>query len=216
MTGRIGVLALQGDSLEHRAMLETLGAEVVEVRLPRHLEQVSALVIPGGESTTLSLLLGSAGLTEPLRRRLAAGMPALGTCAGMILLAEEVLDGRPDQETLSAIDLVVRRNAFGRQLESFEADLDVAGLDGGPMHAVFIRAPLVERAGPEVEVLASVERDGVSRPVVCRQGGVIVAAFHPELSGDTRLHELLLERVAGDPGGETVGSPVLGAPAAGA
>jgi len=191
----IGVLALQGDSAEHRQLLERLGADVVEVRLPKDLEQVEAIVVPGGESTTLSLLLQSAGLFEPLASRLAEGLPALGTCAGMILLAEEVLDGRPDQRSLGAIELSVRRNAFGRQLQSFEADLDVAGIEGGPMHAVFIRAPLVERAGEGVEVLARVERAGVEQPVVCRQGNVIVAAFHPELSGDGRLHELLLEKV---------------------
>ncbi len=192
MSTPVGVLALQGDSLEHTAMLGRLGAEVVEVRLPKDLERAGAIVLPGGESTTLSLLIESAGLAEPLRERLAGGMPALGTCAGMILLAGEVLDGRPDQLNLAAIDLAVRRNAFGRQVDSFEADLEVAGLEGGPMHAVFIRAPFVERAGPAVEVLASVERGGVRRPVVCRQGKVIVASFHPELSGDPRLHELLL------------------------
>ncbi|HTW99135.1 MAG TPA: pyridoxal 5'-phosphate synthase glutaminase subunit PdxT [Acidimicrobiales bacterium] len=192
----VGVLALQGDSLEHRQLLEHLGAEVVEVRLPRDLERAEAIVIPGGESTTLSLLLGSSGLFDPLADRLAAGMPALGTCAGMILLAGEVLDGRPDQRSFSAIDLSVRRNAFGRQVDSFEADLEVTGVGGPPMHAVFIRAPLVERAGPSVEVLASVERAGTSRPVVCRQENVVVAAFHPELSGETRLHELLLAALA--------------------
>jgi 5'-phosphate synthase pdxT subunit len=188
----VGVLALQGDSAEHRAVLERLGADVVGVRLPRDLDGVEAIVIPGGESTTLSLLLGSAGLFEPLAARLDAGMPALGTCAGMILLAREVLGGRPDQRSLSAIDLSVRRNAFGRQIDSFESDLEVTGVPGGTMHAVFIRAPLVERAGPSVEVLAAVQRSGGTYPVVCRQGNVIVAAFHPELSGETRLHELLL------------------------
>ncbi len=191
----VGVLALQGDSLEHAELLRSIGAEVVEVRRPAELDGVGAIVIPGGESTTLSLLLGSSGLFEPLRARLEEGMPALGTCAGMILLAREILDGRPDQLSFGVIDLSVRRNAFGRQLDSFEADLDLAGAAGPPMHAVFIRAPVVERAGPEVEVLASVERAGRSKPVVCRQGEVIVAAFHPELSGDPRLHQMLLERV---------------------
>jgi 5'-phosphate synthase pdxT subunit len=137
----------------------------------------------------MSLLLGSSGLLDPLRARLAEGMPAFGTCAGMILLASEVLDGRADQHALGAIDISVRRNAFGRQVDSFETDIDVTGLDE-PLHAVFIRAPVVERVGPDVEVLASVAfPDGSSHPVVCRQGPVLVAAFHPELSGDLRLHQ---------------------------
>lgn len=190
--GCIGVLALQGDFREHLRLLAGLGVEARAVRLPRDLEAVSALIVPGGESTTLSLLAESAGLLEPLRERLVAGMPTLGTCAGMILLAAEIVDGKPGQHCLGAIDISVRRNAFGRQRESFEADLDVAGL-GAPMHAVFIRAPVVERAGPDVEVLASVEvpHQG-QKAVVCRQGPVLVASFHPELAGDTRLHELFL------------------------
>jgi 5'-phosphate synthase pdxT subunit len=189
----IGVLALQGDVVEHEAVLVSLGAAVRRVRRPADLQAVDALVLPGGESTTLGMLLDSGGLTVPLRARLAAGMPALGTCAGMILLAHEVLDGRPDQRPLDAIDITVRRNAFGRQLESFEADLPVAALGEPALHAVFIRAPIVERCGPQVDVLAEVVGpDGSRRPVVCREGPVIVAAFHPELSGDTRLHQLLL------------------------
>jgi 5'-phosphate synthase pdxT subunit len=191
----VGVLALQGDVREHVSLLEHLGAQVVPVRRPRDLDGIEALVLPGGESTTLSMLVGSSGLAEPLAARLAAGMPALGTCAGMILLSSEILDGRADQLCLRAIDVSVRRNAFGRQLDSFEADLDVTDIDG-PMHAVFIRAPVVERVGAGVEVLASVEAGGVAWPVVCRQGRVIVASFHPELSGETRLHELLLADVA--------------------
>ena len=140
----------------------------------------------------MSLLLESSGLLEPVRERLAAGMPAFGTCAGMILLAGEVLDGRPDQRSLGAIDIAVRRNAFGRQVDSFETDLDVKGIET-PLHAVFIRAPVVERVGPGVEVLASVTfPDGSEHPVVCRQGPVLVAAFHPELSGDLRLHREFL------------------------
>jgi 5'-phosphate synthase pdxT subunit len=170
----------------------------VEVRTPTDLASVDALVLPGGESTTMSLLLQSSGLLAPLRQRLTNGMPAFGTCAGMILLAAEVVDGRPDQERLGAIDIGVRRNAFGRQIDSFETDLDVDGLDG-PVHAVFIRAPVVEWVGPGVEVLARVTGvDGESRPVVCRQGPVLVTAFHPELSGDLRLHELFLESARGD------------------
>jgi pyridoxal 5'-phosphate synthase pdxT subunit len=190
----VGVLALQGDARNHSRILADLGVQAVEVRTPPDLDRVDAVVIPGGESTTMSLLLSTSGLLGPLRERIAGGMPALGTCAGMILLAGRVLDGRPDQEQLGGIDIVVRRNAFGRQVDSFETDLDVAGVDGGPVRAVFIRAPVVEEAGPGVEVLATVT-DGTDggRPVVCRQGPVVVTAFHPELAGDPRLHELFLE-----------------------
>lgn len=166
----------------------------MEVRVPSDLDGVSSIVIPGGESTTISLLLQSSGLLAPLQARLGAGMPALGTCAGMILLASEVLDGRPDQICLGAIDISVRRNAFGRQRESFEADLDLssAGITA-PLHAVFIRAPVVERTGPDVEVLATVKMPDGEKPVVCRQGPVLVSSFHPELVGEPRLHELFLE-----------------------
>jgi 5'-phosphate synthase pdxT subunit len=191
-SGRVGVLALQGDVREHARALTELGAGVLEIRTPAQLDAVEALVMPGGESTTMSLLLESSGLLEPLTERLRDGLPVFGTCAGMILLATEVADGRPDQVRLGAVDIGVRRNAFGRQVDSFETDLDVAGL-AAPFHAVFIRAPVVEWVGPDVEVLARVTgRDGVERPVVCRQGPVLVAAFHPELSGDLRLHEEFL------------------------
>lgn len=193
----VGVLALQGDVAEHSAVLDALGATVRAVRRPEHLEGLQALVLPGGESTTLSLLLQSSGLFEPLGERLAAGLPVLGTCAGMILLSRQVLDGRPDQKSFGTIDIVIRRNAFGRQVESFESTLEVTGLSE-PMHAVFIRAPFVESVGEGVEVLAAVRRsDGSPRPVVCRQDNVLVAAFHPELSGDDRLHRLLLARARG-------------------
>jgi 5'-phosphate synthase pdxT subunit len=166
------------------------------VRTAVDLAAVDALVLPGGESTTMSLLLESSGLLEPLRERLGAGLPAFGTCAGMILLAREVVDGRPDQHRMGAIDIGVRRNAFGRQVDSFETDLAVDSLTD-PLHAVFIRAPAVEWAGPDVEVLASVTgADGISRPVVCRQGPVLVCAFHPELSGDQRLHQMFLDGAA--------------------
>jgi len=189
---RVGVLALQGDFREHIELLRHLGADAFEVRGPAELRRAGAIVLPGGESTTMSLLLESSGLLAPLQERLAAGMPALGTCAGMILLATEILDGRPDQHHFGAIDISVRRNAFGRQRDSFEADLDVDGLEQ-PLHAVFVRAPVVERAGPEVEVLASVTMDdGDEKPVVCRQGRVLVTSFHPELALDPRLHELFL------------------------
>jgi pyridoxal 5'-phosphate synthase pdxT subunit len=188
-----GVLALQGDFEAHAAMLGSAGSTVVrEVRGGRELEQCDALVIPGGESTTIGLLLDDHDLIEPLRARIADGMPVLGTCAGMIVLARTVVDravvrGAP-QPLVGVVDVTVRRNAYGRQVDSFETELDVKGFDE-PLHAVFIRAPVVEDAGSEVEVLA--EYDG--RPVVVRQGSVLLAAFHPELAGDDRLHRLLLE-----------------------
>jgi pyridoxal 5'-phosphate synthase pdxT subunit len=172
-------------------VLEGLGAAVRQVRGADDLAEVDGLVIPGGESTTISLLLESTGLLDPLRARLASGFPALGTCAGMILLATGLVDGRPDQHLLGALDIDVRRNAFGRQVHSFEADLRVDGLQGRPLHAVFIRAPVVERAGPSVEVLAEVD----GRPVLCREGAVLASAFHPELVDDPRLHELFLSTV---------------------
>jgi 5'-phosphate synthase pdxT subunit len=172
-------------------MLSRLGVEPVACRLPSDLDDVDALVLPGGESTTMSMLLESSGLFEPLAERLAAGMPALGTCAGMILLGREILDGRDDQRCFDAIDIAVRRNAFGRQVDSFESDLDVSEVAGGPLHAVFIRAPVVEAMGDEVEVLATVD----GRPVLCRQGHVLVAAFHPELGDDPRLHEFFVDEV---------------------
>jgi pyridoxal 5'-phosphate synthase pdxT subunit len=186
---KVGILALQGDVSEHAQALTDLGADAVEVRTPEQLPAVDALVLPGGESTTMSKLLESSELFEPIASRLAEGMPAFGTCAGMILLASEVLDGRPDQRSFGVIDLSVRRNAFGRQVDSFEAELDVDGV--GRVPAVFIRAPYVERAGEGVEILARVD----DHPVLCRQGPVLVAAFHPELSGDLRLHELFLREV---------------------
>lgn len=187
---KVGVLALQGAVRPHVAILASLGATPVEVRTPAQLADVEALVLPGGESTTMSKLLDTSGLREPLAQRLADGMPALGTCAGMILLAREVLDGRPDQRSLGVVDIVVRRNAFGRQVDSFEADLAVAG-DDVPLHAAFIRAPVIEQAGPEVDVLASIG----DRPVLARQGSVIVASFHPELTDERRLHTLMLEEI---------------------
>ena len=180
----VGVLALQGAFARHLAALVRSGVEAREVRTRAQLEQVDALVLPGGESTTISKLLVANDLVEPLRERLDDHTPVLGTCAGMILLARDVLDGRPDQLRFSAVDIAVRRNGYGRQLESFEADLDVAGLDGPPLRAVFIRAPLVEEVGEGVEVLASVD----GRPVLVRQGSVTVASFHPELTDDDRLH----------------------------
>ena len=181
------MLALQGGFAAHAAILQGLGARVDEVRTAEQLAAVDALVMPGGESTTMSMLLERSGLLVPLARRLDDGMDVLGTCAGMILLAAEVVDGRDDQHSLGRVDITVRRNAYGTQIESFEADIDVDGLES-PFHAVFIRAPVVERAGPDVEVLA--RHDG--RPVLCRSGPATVASFHPELSGDDRLHARFL------------------------
>ena len=191
MPATIGVLALQGAVAMHAHALERLGQRVVEVRRPEQLDAVDALVLPGGESTAMSKLLEANELFDPVAARLADGMPALGTCAGMILLAADVLDGRPDQRTFGAVDIAVRRNAFGRQIDSFETELDVAGLEEAPVHAVFIRAPAVERVGEGVEVLAEIDL----RPVACRDGNVVVTAFHPELSPDLRIHELFVRQV---------------------
>jgi pyridoxal 5'-phosphate synthase pdxT subunit len=187
---KVGILALQGDVTEHAQTLSDLGADPVEVRTPDALAAIDALILPGGESTTMSMLLESSGLFEPIASRLDDGMPAFGTCAGMILLAKDVLDGRTDQRSFGVLDIAVRRNAFGRQVDSFESELDVDGL--GTVHAVFIRAPYVERVGDGVEVLARVD----DHPVLCREGRVFAAAFHPELSGDLRLHELFLREVS--------------------
>jgi 5'-phosphate synthase pdxT subunit len=192
---KVGVLALQGDTREHLAALTEAGAHASTVRRLAELDAVDALVIPGGESTAISWLLREFGLLEPLRRRLADGMPAYGSCAGMILLATEILDaGVPGREAspLGAIDMTVRRNAFGRQIDSFEGDLDFRGLDG-PAHAVFIRAPWVERVGPDVEVLA---RAG-DHIVAVRQGPMLATAFHPEITGDRRVHKLFIDMVTG-------------------
>jgi len=191
----IGILALQGDVREHLGAFAELGESVREVRRPADLADLAGLVVPGGESTTLSLLLGSSGLTAPLDQALQAGLPVFGTCAGMILLASTVLDGRSDQVRLGVIDLTIRRNGYGRQAASFESEVQVAGLGDEPVPAVFIRAPVVEAAGPGVDVLATLPGpgDGPGRPVVCRQGGVLVAAFHPELTADRRLQRLFVE-----------------------
>jgi len=187
----VGVLALQGAFDAHRQRLEQLGALAPLVRTPLDLEGLDAIVLPGGESTTMSRLLTTSGLFDDLKGRLIDGLPVLGTCAGMILCAIDVLDGRSDQRGFDLIDLTVRRNGYGRQLDSFEADLDIAGL-GDAFHAVFIRAPLVERVGPDVEVLA--RHDGV--PVLVRSGRCTVSAFHPELTDDARLHQLFLHSLS--------------------
>lgn len=184
---RIGVLAVQGDFREHAAMLRRLGAEVVEIRKPEQLEGLDGLVIPGGESTAIGRLIRLYGLEEAIRR---FERPILGTCAGMIVLARDAIDGVPGQPLLGAVDVVVRRNGYGRQVASFEADLQLEGEDE-PLRGVFIRAPRVVHAGPEVEVLAELDGD----PVILRQGRVIVASFHPELTDDPRVHERFLELV---------------------
>jgi pyridoxal 5'-phosphate synthase pdxT subunit len=184
----VGVLALQGAFDVHRRRLEQLGAAAPLVRTPEDLAGLDAIVLPGGESTTMSRLLTTSGLFDELKGRLIDGLPVFGTCAGMILCAAEVLDARPDQRGFDLIDITVRRNGYGRQLDSFEADVDVAGLPER-FHAVFIRAPRVERAGPDIEVLA--RHDGV--PVLVRAARCTVAAFHPELSDDARLHALFLD-----------------------
>ena len=185
---KVGVLALQGAFARHLQVLGGLGAATTEVRTIGDLFEVDALVLPGGESTTMSMLLDSSGLHDAVAERITNGMPVLGTCAGMILLARHVADGRPDQRSFAAIDIDVRRNGYGRQVDSFEADLDVTGLDE-LFHGVFIRAPVVEWVGDGVEVLASVD----GRPVLCCQGAVIVASFHPEMSGDGRIHGRFLD-----------------------
>lgn len=200
---RIGVLALQGDVAEHRRALEDVGAEPVAVRRPGDLQGLRGIVLPGGESTTISMLLDSSGLRWPLAEALHGGLPAFGTCAGLILLARSVVDGRPDQETFGVVDMLVRRNGYGRQAQSFECDVVVETVPGGPVHAVFIRAPVVESVGPEVEVLGSAglvrARAAASSPVVCRQGPILVTAFHPELTEDRRLHRLFMAMAAEDP-----------------
>lgn len=200
MTPTIGVLALQGDVREHLAALEASGAQAIPVRRRTELEAVDGLVIPGGESTAMSRLLGVFDLYDPLVARLRDGLPAYGSCAGMILLASKILDTRADARHLDALDVTVRRNAFGRQTESFETDLTFVGITDGPgaepMRAVFIRAPWVEETGPDVEVLATVESGpAAGRVVAVRQGNVLATSFHPEVTGDVRVHEFFIDMV---------------------
>jgi len=190
----LGVLALQGDVREHLAALAACGAQAHPVRRPTDLDGLDGLVVPGGESTTISMLSVQVGLLEPLRSKIKGGFPVYGSCAGMIMLATEILDGRPDQEPFGGIDMAVRRNAFGRQVDSFEASVSIAGIPGEPFHAVFIRAPWVERVGPEVEVLGAVAGGpAAGRIVAVRQGNLLATAFHPELTGDLRVHRLFVE-----------------------
>jgi 5'-phosphate synthase pdxT subunit len=190
------VLALQGDVREHQRALVEEGAAAVPVRRTSELDAVDALVIPGGESTTMSNLAISFGLLDPIRKRIAGGMPVYGSCAGMIMLATTVLDGRPDQESFGGIDMTVRRNAFGRQVDSFEAPVDITDISGGQFHAVFIRAPWVESVGEDAQVMGRVS-DGpaAGRIVAVRQGNLLATAFHPELTGDLRVHRYFVEMV---------------------
>jgi 5'-phosphate synthase pdxT subunit len=188
---RVGVLALQGDVREHLAALESAGAEGVAVRRARELDALDGIVIPGGESTTIGRLLSVFGVLEPLREAVAGGLPTFGSCAGMILLATQILDGRDDQPLLGGLDITVRRNAFGRQVDSFETEVEVDGVAGGPVHAVFIRAPVVERTGENVQVLAEVG----GRSVAVRDERRLATAFHPELSGDARMHGMFVKMV---------------------
>ncbi len=196
----VGILALQGDVREHQRALAGCGMRSTLVRRREELAEVDALILPGGESTTMGRLLATFDLMESLRARLTQGMPAYGSCAGMILLSREILDGRPDQQQLPVLDIVVRRNAFGRQVASFEADLNFVGVTGGPVRAVFIRAPWVEQVGSGVDVLARVPEvpaagSAAGRIVAIRQGPVLATAFHPELTGDRRVHRLFCEMV---------------------
>jgi pyridoxal 5'-phosphate synthase pdxT subunit len=196
----IGVLALQGDVREHRAMLEQAGVATIAVRRPAELSKVDGIVLPGGESTTMSKLARTFELLDPLREAVRDGLPAFGTCAGMIMLADRIEDGIVGQETIGGLDVVVRRNAFGRQVDSFEADLAVEGMDT-PFHAVFIRAPWVEKVGQDVEVVARVTAatrpEAVGRIVAVRQAGILATSFHPEITGDARIHHLFVEMVRG-------------------
>ncbi|GII99006.1 pyridoxal phosphate synthase yaaE subunit [Sediminihabitans luteus] len=199
MIPTIGVLALQGDVREHVHALEAGGARAVGVRRPAELAAVDGLVLPGGESTTIDKLLRIFELRDLVRERIADGMPVYGSCAGMILLADRVLGGTSDQETLGGLDVTVRRNAFGRQVDSFETTLDVRGVDGGPVPATFIRAPWIEEAGADVEVLAAIPDDApgaaAGRIVAVRQGALLATSFHPEITGDSRVHELFVTMV---------------------
>ena len=188
---KVGVLALQGAFNLHIQALERLDVEATEVKSPENLNSVEALIIPGGESTTMSFLIESSGIFDALRKSSDNGMPILGTCAGMILLSSKIIDGRSDQKSLSLIDIETRRNGYGRQIDSFESDLSIEGFDGS-FRGVFIRAPLVEKVGSKVEVLSQVN----GRPVMCKQGSVLVTSFHPELADDDRIHAEFLEMLS--------------------
>ena len=192
----IGVLAIQGAVREHIALLEAVGAQAMAIRHASDIEKVSGIVLPGGESTTISKLAVIDGLMEPLRKTASSGVPIYGSCAGMILLADRILDGRPDQETIGGIDMTVRRNAFGRQVDSFEGGIDLEGIEGGPFPGIFIRAPWVEEIGSGVEVLGRVGSGmAEGRIVAVRDRNLIATSFHPELTGDTRVHQYFVEMV---------------------
>ncbi|MFT4260138.1 pyridoxal 5'-phosphate synthase glutaminase subunit PdxT [Microbacterium sp.] len=190
---KVGVLALQGDVREHAALLAGLGADVVLVRRPEELAEVAGLVIPGGESSVIDKLSRTFGLQHPIRAAIAEGMPVLGTCAGLIMLADRVVDAIEGQESFGGLDVVVRRNAFGRQAESFEAELEMPELEGGPVRAAFIRGPVVESVGPAASVLAAL---GDGRVVAVEQAGLLGLSFHPEITGETRFHERFLSAVS--------------------
>jgi 5'-phosphate synthase pdxT subunit len=191
----VGVLALQGDFREHLSALGDCGVTGKLVKTAAEITAIDALIIPGGESTTISKLAKAFGLFDLISKRISEGMPTYGSCAGMILVAKTILDPASDQDTFGGIDMEVRRNAFGRQTESFEVDLDFKTISGAPIRGVFIRAPWVESHGSQVEILASVEISGVQHPVAVRQGSVLATAFHPELTGDNRVHRYFLEDV---------------------
>ena len=191
----VGVLALQGDFREHLSALGDCGVTGKLVKTAAEITAIDALIIPGGESTTISKLAKAFGLFDLISKRISEGMPTYGSCAGMILVAKTILDPASDQDTFGGIDMEVRRNAFGRQTESFEVDLDFKTISGAPIRGVFIRAPWVESHGSKVEILASVEISGVQHPVAVRQGSVLATAFHPELTGDNRVHRYFLEDV---------------------
>jgi len=192
---KVGVLALQGDVREHLRALEDCGVEAVPVRRAQEIEEVDALVIPGGESTTIAHLAQTFGVFDLISKRIKSGLPVYGSCAGMILLADRVLDATEDQKTFGGMDITVRRNAFGRQVDSFEIDIAIEGLTNQTMRAVFIRAPWVEQIGPGVQVLSSVTREGVSHPVAVRQGHMLATSFHPELTDDSRIHRYFVQEV---------------------
>lgn len=194
---KVGVLALQGDVREHLRALQDCGAEAVPVRRPVEIEEIDALVIPGGESTTIAHLAQTFGVFDLISKRIKSGLPVYGSCAGMILLADRVLDAAVDQKTFGGMDITVRRNAFGRQIDSFEIDIAIEGLTSTAMRAVFIRAPWVEQVGPGVQVLSSVTREGVSHPVAVRQGRMLATSFHPELTDDSRIHRYFIHEVCG-------------------
>lgn len=199
---KVGVLALQGDFREHISSLLSLGVDAFEVKTVAQLKSAEALVIPGGESTTISKLAIAFGLMEPIRAAIAQGLPVYGSCAGMILLSREILDPASAQESFGGLDISVRRNAFGRQVDSFESDLEIVGIAGEPIKAIFIRAPWVEMCGSDVQVLASVKVDGRDHPVAVRQKNALATSFHPEISGDLRIHQYFLEEICQKPVGK--------------